>query len=96
MSMVKHNTSHRPSEQQLSAQPQSSVDSAIASSQEFVSNHPLSASLTVFGVGLGVGFAMAFMASGGGARDEQLTHKIGRRVLDKLSHAVPDGWWKSN
>lgn len=89
MSMVKHDR-----QQAQNGPAQSGNDTFLEQSQDFVAHHPMSASMTVFGVGLGVGLAMAYMIAGGRTADEGLTHRVGRQVLDKMAHAVPESWWK--
>lgn len=61
------------------------------SSREFVGEHPMSTTLTAFGVGLGVGVALVYLlADDASQRHAGIAHKLGRQMLDAMSKAVPD------
>lgn len=61
------------------------------STKEFVSDHAMSTALSVFGMGLGLGIAIGCAIGGTHRRqDENVAHRLGRRMLDLMSNAVPD------
>jgi hypothetical protein len=62
------------------------------SSEEFVAEHPMSATLAAFGLGLGVGVALVFLLTEGAQQrhDVGLSHRLGRVVLDAIGRAVPE------
>jgi hypothetical protein len=56
-----------------------------------IQRHPMSVSLAVFGVGLGIGALVgSLLAESRAARDRQLAEGLGRRMLHSLERIVPE------
>jgi hypothetical protein len=69
------------------------MGSYMDSGREMVSGHPLSATMTAFGVGLGVGLVVATMLGERRSVVEEhysLAGKIGKKVMDAINEHIPD------
>jgi hypothetical protein len=56
-----------------------------------VQEHPLSAAVTVFGLGFGLGLAIGMLLTEGESeRYESRFERIGRQVLDAVTQMAPD------
>jgi hypothetical protein len=69
------------------------METYMESGRDMVSGHPLSATMTAFGLGLGVGLVVATML---GERrhimeePQSFASKIGKKVMDAINEHVPD------
>lgn len=67
------------------------VHNVADSSRAFIAKHPARTSAGAFGLGFGVGVIVTLLAGNAGRRrDEGVAHRLGRRMLDVISKAVPD------
>lgn len=80
----------QPSSQQNRIQP--SAREVLESTNEFVSQNATPTALAVFGIGLGLGIALGSAIGGASSRgrDENVAHRLGKRMLEVISNAVPD------
>jgi hypothetical protein len=69
-----------------------SVREGYEASKEMVREHPLSAALTVFGLGFAVGVAVGVLLSEEDSRRFEASNweRYGRQMLSALSQAVPE------
>jgi hypothetical protein len=68
------------------------MGSYMDSGREIVGGHPLSATMTAFGLGLGVGLVLATMLgeSRRVVEHHSFAGKIGKKVMDAINEHVPD------
>jgi hypothetical protein len=60
-------------------------------SREIVQEHPLSAAVTAFGLGFGLGVAIGMLLTEGEShRYESRIERFGRQVLDAVAQMAPD------
>lgn len=66
------------------------VHEIAESSKEFVGEHALPTTLSAFSLGVGAGLAIALLLIPHKRDDSNVAQRVGRKVMDALSSAVPD------
>lgn len=75
----------------------SALENAVAKSEGWVGQYPLSSVLAVFGIGLGVGVVVGSILGAPvmprpsfGQRTELAAEKLGRQMLDAIAGVLPE------
>jgi hypothetical protein len=72
-------------------QPVEELNSRTAArSREFVEGSPVTSACIAFGVGLGLGVAIASLLSEALGREESTTERLGRQMLAAMSRVLPE------